>query len=77
MLRKTNEMLVGDNYSKTVNIGSCSQHTVYGAFETGTTNHWDVHKILNSMLWLLPDSPACKNIYVTDGGSHVFPLKYY
>ena len=54
--------MVGDNYSKTVNIGSCPQHTVHGAFKTGATNDWDVHKILKSMFWLLHDSPARKNI---------------
>ena len=53
VLRKTDDMLVGDNYSKTINIVSCSQHTVHGAFETGATNDWNVHKILKSMFWLL------------------------
>ena len=77
VLRKTDEMLVGDNYSKTINIGSCPQHTVHGAFETGATNDWDVHKILKSIFWLLQDSSARRNIYVTEGGSDVFPLGYY
>ena len=49
MLKKTDKMLVGDNYSKMVNIGSCPQHTVHSAFETGATNDWDVRKILKSM----------------------------
>ena len=77
VLRKTDEMLVGDNYSKTINIGSCPQHTVHSAFETGATNDWDVHKILKSIFWLLQDSSARRNIYVTEGGSDVFPLGYY
>ena len=38
VLKKTDKMLVGDNYSKTVNIGSCHQHTAHSAFETGATN---------------------------------------
>ena len=62
VLRKADEMLVGDNYSETGNIGSCSQHTVHCAFEAGTTNDWDVHKILESMFCLLHDSPARGNI---------------
>ena len=70
-------MLVGDNYSKTLNVGSCPQHTVYGAFKTGATNDWDVHKILKSMFWLLHDSSADRNVFVTDGGSDVFLLRYY
>ena len=74
VLRKTDKMLVGDNYSKTVNIGSCLQHNIHGIFETGD---WDVHKILKSMLWLLHHSPARRNIFVTEGRSDVFPLRYY
>ena len=77
ILRKTDEMLVGNNYSKTVNIGSCPQHTVHGTFETDATNDWDVHKIIKSMFSLLHDSPACRNIYVTEGVSDLFPLRYY
>ena len=77
VLRRTDEMLVGDNYSKTVNIESCPQHTVHGAFKTGATNDLDAHKIFKSMFWLLHDSPAGRNIYVTEGGSDVFPLRYY
>ena len=74
VLRKTDKMLVGDNYSKTVNIGSCLQHNIHGIFETGD---WDVHKILKSMLWLLHHSLARRNIFVTEGRSDVFPLRYY
>ena len=75
VLKKTDEMLFKNNYSKTNNIGSCPQHTVHGAFKTGATNDWDVHKILKSMFWLLHDFPARRNI--TEGGSDVFPLRYY
>ena len=77
VLKKTDEILVKNDYSKTINIGSCPHHTVHTAFETGATNDWDVHKILKSMFWLLHDSPARRNIYVTEGGSDVFPLRYY
>ena len=77
VLRKTDEMLIGDNYSNSVNVRSCPQHTVHGAFKTGATNDWDVYKILKSMLWLLHDSPAGRKIYVTEGGSDVFLLRYY
>ena len=48
---KSGEMLVKNDYSKTINIGSCPQHTVHGAFETEATNVWDIHKILKSMFW--------------------------
>ena len=77
VLKKTDEILVKNDYSKTINIASCRQHTVHTAFETGASNDCDVHKILKSMFWLLHDSPARRNIYVTEGGSDVFPLRYY
>ena len=64
VLKKTDEMLVKNDYSKTINIGRCPQRTVHGAFETGATNDWDVRKILKSMFWFLHDSPARSNIYV-------------
>ena len=73
VLQRTDEMLLGDNHGKTVNIGSCPQYTVHGTFQTGATNNWDVHKILKSMFSLLHDSPARINLYVTEGGSGVFP----
>ena len=69
-------MLVKLDYNKTINIGSCPQHSVHGTFETGATSDWDVHKILKSMFWLLHDSPGRRNIYVTEGRSGVFPLSY-
>ena len=70
-------MLVKNDYSKAINIEHCPQRTVHGAFETGATNDWDVRKILKSMFWFLHDFPARRNIYVTEGGSDVFPLRYY
>ena len=38
VLKKTEEMLVKNDCSKTINIGSCPQHTPHNAFETGATN---------------------------------------
>ena len=46
VLTKSDEMLVKidysklveNDYSKTINIGSCPQHTVHGAFEAEATN---------------------------------------
>ena len=78
VLKNNDEMLVKYDYSKTISIGSCPQHTVHSAFETEATNDWYVHKILKSMFWLFHDSPARRNIYVIiEGGSDVFPLRYY
>ena len=76
VLKKTNEMLVKSEYIKTINIGSCPQHTVRGAFDIGASNDWDVHKILKTMFWLLHDTPARRNMYLTEDGSDVFSLRY-
>ena len=38
VLKKADDMLVKNDYSKTINLGSYPQHTVHGAFETGATN---------------------------------------
>ena len=76
VLKKVDEMLVSNGYSKTINIGSCPQHTIHGAFETGASNDWAVHNILKSMFWLFHDSPARRNVYVKEGGSDIFPLRY-
>ena len=49
VLKNTDEMLVKNDYSKTISIGSCLQHNVHIAFQTGATDNWDVLKILKSM----------------------------
>lgn len=54
-----------------------STHTVNGAFKTGATNDWDVHKILKNLFWLLHYSLAHRNIYVTEVESDIFPLRCY
>ena len=77
VLKKIDEILVLNDYSKTINMGSCPQYTVHTAFKTGAINDWDIHKILKSMFWLLHDSPVHRNMYLTEGGSDVFPLRYY
>ena len=76
VLKKADEILVKNDYSKTINIRSCPQHTVHSALKTGAMNDWNFHKILKSKFTLLLDSPACRNTYVK-GGSDVFPLRYY
>ena len=55
--------------SKTINIGSCSQHVVHGALKTGTSNtEWGIDKILKSMFWILCDSPARRDDYLSESG---------
>ena len=53
--------------SKTLNIGSCSQHIVHGALKNGTTiTEWSIVKILKAMYWILHDSPARRDVYMKD-----------
>ena len=50
-----NNKLKENNLSKTINIGSCSQHTVtIGATKT----EWGIDKILKALFWILSDLPA-------------------
>ena len=58
-------------------IGSCSQHVLHGVFKNGVTvTKWDLGKILKSMFYLFHDSPARKDIYMREGETDVFPLRY-
>ena len=67
----------GNNFSKTINIGSCLQHTVHGTLKVGATKtEWGIDKILKTLFWILRDSPARRANYVREGGSEVFPLRY-
>ena len=38
VLNKLHNKLVWYGFSKTVNIGSCAQHVVHGAFQIGSSN---------------------------------------
>ena len=63
--------------SKTINIGSCSRHVVHGAITTGTSNtEWVIDKILKSMFWILCDSPARRDDYLSESGTDVLPLRF-
>ena len=37
VLRKLHDTLVEDGHNKTLNIGSCAQHVIHGAFQTGSS----------------------------------------
>ena len=68
---------VANGVQKTVNIGSCSLHILHGAFQTGFTKiDWDIGKILKAMYKLFDESPARRDIYLHEGDSELFPLKF-
>ena len=63
--------------SKTINIGSCSQHVVHRALKTGTSNtEWGIDKILKFMFWILCDTPARRDDYLSESGTDVLPLSF-
>ena len=68
---------VANGVQKTINIGSCSLHILHGAFQTGFTKiDWDIGKILKAMYKLFDESPARRDIYLHEGHSELFPLKF-
>ena len=68
VLNKLDDMLIANGNEKTVNIGSCAQHTVHGGFQTGTSNaDWSIDKILKAMLFILHNSPARPEVNTQEG----------
>ena len=42
-----------------------------------TITKWDLGKILKSMFYLFHDSSARRDIYLREGKTDVFPLRYF
>ena len=63
--------------SKLIDIGSCSLHSIHGAFKSGSEKSgWDLHKILKGSFTLLHDSPARREDYFNITGSVDYPLQF-
>ena len=76
-LNMLDNKLEENNLSKTMNIGSSSQHTVHGALKVGETKtEWGIDKVLKALFWILSDSTARRDDYVRERGSELFPLRY-
>ena len=76
VLNKLDDMLIENGHEKTVNIGSCAQHTVHGAFQTGTSNGgWSTDKILKVMFFILHDSPVKREVYTREEETVSYPLR--
>ena len=70
------EKLEFKDLPKTLNIGSCSQHSVHGALKMGMKRvDWNVEKIHKLMFWILHDSTR-NDYYMREGQATVFPLRY-
>ena len=58
-------------------IRSCSQHVLHGVFKNGVAiTKWDLGRILMSVLYLFHHSPGRRDIYMREGDTDVFPLRY-
>ena len=70
------DKLVSDNFSKTLNIGSCAQDTVNSSLKNGLQKStWNMDKLLKSTFWILHDSPARRDVYLQEGDTDKFPLR--
>ena len=53
------------NLSKTITIGSCSEHRFYGTLKIGATKtEWSIDKILKALFWMPSNSTARRDDYV-------------
>ena len=67
VLEKLDNHRIENDFTKTLNIGSCSQHIIHGAFQNGAPSNWNIDKILKAMYWILHDSPARRDDYMRVG----------
>ena len=69
------DKLVSDNFSKTLNIGSCVQHAVHGSPKNGFQElTWNMDKLLKSIFWILHDSAARHDVYLQERDTYKFLL---
>ena len=77
VLQMVDDHLVESGYRKTINIGSCSLHIVHGAFQTGAIKtEWEINKTLKAMFKIFDKSPARRDVYLKEGSSSEFPMKF-
>ena len=72
-----NDHQVANGFQKTLDIGSCSLHILHGAFQTGIMKPgWEIGKILKALYKIFNESPARRDVYLHEGTSEVFPMKF-
>ena len=63
--------------SKLINIGSCELHVLHGALRTGLMKtDWEINKVLHAMCKKFNESPARRDICITETGCDIFPLHF-
>ena len=76
VLRKLDDTLVEDGHNKMLNIGSCAQHVIHGAFQIGSSKtEWQLNKIMKVMFSLFQDFPARRDVFKSVTGTDIFPLR--
>ena len=76
VLEKLDNHRIENDFTKTLIIGSCSQHIIHGAFQNDAPSNWNIDKILKAMYWMLHDSPARRDDCTRVGNTEIFPLRY-
>ena len=72
-----NDNQVAKSFQKTLDISCCSLHILHGAFQTGIMKPGlEIGKILKALYKLFNESPAHRDIYLHEGTSEVFPMKF-
>ena len=69
--------LVENGYKNLIEIGSCSLHSVHGAFHAGAIKTgWELNKVLKAMHKIFNESPAWRDFYLKERSSSKFPIKF-
>ena len=71
--------LVENGYKNLIEIDSCSLHTAHGAFQTGATKTgWELNKVFKAkaMFKFFKELPARRDVYLKEGSSSKFPIKF-
>ena len=77
VLNLVHNHLVENGYISLIEISSCSLHTVHRAFQIGATKtDWELNKVLKAMYKVFNESPALCDVYLKEGSSSKFPMKF-
>ena len=77
VLNLVSNHLVENGYKDLIEIGSCSPHTDHGVFQTGSTKTGlELNKVLKAMYKIFNESSARCDVYLKEGSSSKFPIKF-
>ena len=77
VLNLVSNCLFENGYKYLIEIGSCSLHTVHDAFQTGATKTgWELNEVLKAIHKIFNESPARHDVYLKEGSSSKFSIKF-